>query len=168
MGLFAFCVFVVLPIAEIMLAVFVADQIGWDWTLLALLGLSMLGVLVIRGTWRAAAEVANTDPTVAMASAPAVGTKAADAAIRMFAGFCLLIPGFITAAVGLLLLLPPVRALVRVAAGNAVLRRFPTMQSTVTRVRIMTTDPGNVVPGQVVDPDASTQDPDADPPRSIT
>ena len=51
--------------------------------------------------------------------------------------------------VGLLLLLPPVRALARAAAGNAMVRRYPTMQATMTRVRIYT-PPGDVVQGHVV------------------
>ncbi|MEO8329367.1 MAG: FxsA family protein, partial [Candidatus Nanopelagicales bacterium] len=130
--------FVALPIAEIAVAISVADQIGWGWMLLALLALSVLGVVVIRGTWRAAAEVARTDPRVAISTVPAVGTQAADAGIRLFAGFCLLVPGFITATVGVLLLIPPVRVVIRIAAGNAVLRRFPSMQATVTRARIVT------------------------------
>jgi UPF0716 protein FxsA len=164
MGLVAFTVFILMPIAEIAVAIVVAEQIGWDWTLLALLGLSILGVLVIRGTFRAAREIAMTPQP--MSAAPAVGAKAADAGFRLLAGILLVIPGFITGAIGLLLLVPPVRALARVAAGNAMIRRYPSMQTTLIRVRVMT-DPGNVIPGQVVDPQQPRQPGDEPPPRSL-
>ena len=164
MGLVAFTVFVLMPIAEIAVAIVIADQIGWSWTLLALLGLSILGVLVIRGTFRAAREIAMTPQPIS--AAPAVGAKAADAGFRLLAGFLLVIPGFITGTIGLLLLLPPVRALARVAAGNAMIRRYPSMQTTLIRVRVMT-DPGNVIPGQVVDPEQRGPAGDEQPPRSL-
>ena len=60
----------------------------------------------------------------------------------------------VESAIGLLLLIPPVRALVRAGVGNAVMRRYPSVSTTITRVRIVR--PGDVVPGQVVDP---TDDP---------
>jgi UPF0716 protein FxsA len=164
MGLVAFVVFILIPTAEIAVAIVVADQIGWGWTLLALLGLSILGVLVIRGTFRAAREIATTAQP--MSAAPAVGAKAADAGFRLLAGILLVIPGFITGTIGLLLLLPPVRALARIAAGNAMIRRYPSMQTTLIRVRVMT-DPGNVIPGQVVDPEQRGPSGDEQPPRSL-
>ncbi len=164
MGLVAFVVFILIPIAEIAVAIAVADQIGWGWTLLTLLGLSVLGVVVIRGTFRAAREIAITTPSVS--AAPAAGARAADAGFRLLGGFLLVIPGFITGAIGLLLLLPPVRGLARIAAGNAMIRRYPSMQTTLIRVRVMT-DPDNVVRGQVVDPDQPPRGDDGQPPRSL-
>jgi UPF0716 protein FxsA len=151
MGLVAFLLFIVLPVAEIYVMVLVADQIGWYWTLLALLGLSLLGVLVVRGTLRAAREIARSTSSMPMTAVPAAGSQAADAGFRLLAGILLVIPGFLTGAVGLLLLLPPVRALARAMAGNAMVRRYPSMQATITRVRIVA-DPGDVIPGEVIDP----------------
>ncbi|HVQ17850.1 MAG TPA: FxsA family protein [Actinomycetes bacterium] len=169
MGLIAFLLFVALPILEIALAILVAGQIGWAWTLLLLLALSALGVLVIRGTIRAAGEIARsaTPPTAAGASASAarVGRATADAGFRLLAGVLLVIPGFLTGCAGLFLLLPPVRALARAAAGNAMLRRYPAMQATFTRVRFMTSD-GDVIRGEVIEPDAPNgKRPDGEPPN---
>ena len=142
--------------------VLLADQVGWSWTVLALLALSGLGVVVIRGSGRAAAGLARSTQSMPVSAVPAAGGRAADAGFRLLAGVLLVIPGFVTGLCGLLLLFPPARALARVLAGNAMIRRYPTMQATVTRVRLLT-DPGDVIPGEVVDPD-STEGPEEPPP----
>lgn len=157
MGFLLFVVFVIWPVLEIVMLVLVADQIGWGWALLGLVGLSVLGVLVIRGTFRAGRDIANStvgtvgsDPTkVGSDDLTSLGKQTADAGFRLLAGILLVIPGYVTGVVGLLLLLPPVRALARAAAGNAMVRRYPSMQATMTRVRIYT-PPGDVVQGHVV------------------
>lgn len=143
-------IFVIWPLVEIVMLVLVADWIGWGWALLGLFGLSFLGVLVLRGTFRAARDIAASTPTPEQL--PGLGTQAADAGFRFLAGVLLLIPGYVTGVLGLLLLLPPVRALARAASGNALVRRYPTMQATFTRVRIVGS-PGDVVPGEVIQDD---------------
>ena len=60
MGFALFVIFVIWPVLEIVMLVLVADQIGWGWALLGLVGLSLLGVLVIRGTFRAGRDIANS------------------------------------------------------------------------------------------------------------
>ncbi len=132
MGFLLFVIFVVWPVLEIVMLVLVADQIGWGWALLGLIGLSLLGVLVIRGTFKAGRAIANstvgtaTDPLkVGSDDLTSLGKQTADAGFRLLAGILLVIPGYVTGVVGLLLLLPPVRALARAAAGNAMVRRYP-------------------------------------------
>jgi UPF0716 protein FxsA len=168
MGLWAFVLFVALPIAEIYVMVLVADQLGWGLTLLGLVCLSLLGVLVIRGTARAAREIARSTTSMSMAEVPRTGTQAADAGFRLLAGILLVVPGFITGLVGLLLLVPPIRALARAGAGTTIVRRYPGMQATFTRIRLTTTDPGNVVRGEVVDPDEPGRGEGEEPPRPLT
>ncbi len=78
-----------------------------------------------------------------------------DSAILMVAGILLLLPGYVSDAVGLLLLLPPVRALLRVWIGQRVARRLASWNLTILRWdddsgRLTRTD---VVPGEVVDED---------------
>jgi UPF0716 protein FxsA len=163
-GLIAFVLFIVLPVAEIYVMVLVAAQIGWSWTLLALLALSALGIVVIRGTARAAREIARSTSVMPGSVVPGTGSQAADAGFRMLAGVLLLVPGFITGLVGLLLLFPPVRVLARIMAGNAMIRRYPTMQATFTRVRLVT-DPGDVIQGEVIDP--QNREGESEPPRSL-
>lgn len=96
-------------IIELYAVILVAGWIGF-WSMLGLLVLvSLVGVSVIR--WAgvrtmhryAAASVTN-QPT---------GKQVADGALLLAAGVLLAIPGFVSGVFGLLLLLPPVRALVR-------------------------------------------------------
>lgn len=100
---------VVLPIAELYVMVQVAQAFGFWEMLGALVLLSLAGIWVMRyagfRAWRRMlhAGVAG-DP---------VGVQAPDSALVFLAGLLLAVPGFITAGFGLLLLLPPVRALVR-------------------------------------------------------
>ena len=161
MGLIAFILLIALPITEVYVAVLVADQIGWNWTLLALLALSTLGFFVLRFSYRRARVFAGETAAMPVAQAAAMAPKSADLAMQAFAGFLLLVPGFVTGMIGLLMLIPPVRALVRAGVGNAVMKRYPSLSTTMTRVRIVR--PGDVVPGQVVDPD----DPRRDPPGGL-
>lgn len=152
------------PIAEIMALVLVADQIGWGPALLGLTGLSVLGYFVTRATLRSTRALATTDLTGAPMGV--VGTQTADMGFRLLGAMLLLVPGYVSAAVGLLLLIPPVRALARAATGNAMVRRYPGLHTTVMKVRLVTT-PGDVVSGEVVsdDPDVTRPDtPDENPP----
>ena len=68
----------------------------------------------------------------------------------LFAVYGVAIFSGLAGAIGLLMLVPPVRTLVRVGVGNAVLRRYPSVSATITRVRVVR--PGDVVPGEVIDP----------------
>ena len=168
MGLLVLVLLVVWPVTEIYVAVLVADQIGGGLTLLALMALSGLGVLVLRGSGRAWRTVAaNAAPTAGSPLPPTgTGAAAADAGFRLLAGLLLLVPGFVTGAVGLLLLFPPVRALAIAATGSWIVRRFPTLRATMTRVRIVGAG-GDVIPGTVVDPDQPPRRGDGESPPEL-
>jgi UPF0716 protein FxsA len=153
MGLLVLVVLVAWPVTELYVASLVAGQIGWGLTLLVLVALSGLGVLVLRSSgraWRAVAAGAAPAPGTTV---PAAGTGAAamDAGFQLMAGLLLLVPGFVTASLGLLLLVPPFRVLAVALLGRWLVRRFPTWQSSMTRIRVWTG--GDVVQGQVVRPD---------------
>ncbi|MGH1563144.1 FxsA family protein [Mumia sp. DW29H23] len=100
--------FLLLPVAEIAVAVAVSQLVGVGPTLLALLALSVIGVLVLRDAgrrgWQAMRQ-ATRDGVVP----PQGGGRA----LTVVSGLLLAVPGFLTAAAGLLLFLPPVRSLVR-------------------------------------------------------
>ena len=102
------------PIAELVVIVKLAEAIGVLLTLALLVASWPLGTLVIRlqarSLWRRAVR------TLAMGQVP--GRPAVDAALGMLAGLLFLIPGFLTDALALLLLLPPVRALCRGALAR--------------------------------------------------
>jgi UPF0716 protein FxsA len=168
MGLLFFLLLVAWPVTELYVAVLVGQQVGAGWTLLLLLGLSALGVLVLRSNGRAWRTVlADATPTPGTAiPPPGTGAAAADAGFRLLAGLLLLVPGFVSGVVGLILLFPPARALAIAVTGNWVVRRFPTMRTTMTRVRIVGGG-GDVVPGQVVDPDRPEPPPDDPSPPAV-
>jgi UPF0716 protein FxsA len=95
----------VLAIVEIAAFVLIAQAIGAGWALLAVLALSVCGMLALaregRRGWRRVREAAQ-------GGAP-VGRQAADGIAGAIGAFLLFLPGFVTGVIGLLLLLPPIR-----------------------------------------------------------
>ncbi len=105
------------PMLEIALFVVIGGQIGLWATLAWVLLTGVLGVLVLR--WvavRQALALRDLRDPARMAAAGAMG---------MLGGVLLILPGFFTDGLGLLLLLPPVQALV----GRAVAARMPVMRA---------------------------------------
>ncbi len=98
---------IALPLAEIFVLIAVTDQIGIGWTLLALLGSALAGVLVIRVL--GAASLAELRAALARREPPA-GPLFRGACV-LIAGMLLILPGFISDVLALLLLIPPTRAL---------------------------------------------------------
>jgi UPF0716 protein FxsA len=96
-------------IVELYAVILVAGWIGF-WSMLGLLVLlSLIGVTVIRfAGLRTVQRYA-----AASATGQAPGKQLADGAVMLTAGVLLTVPGFVSGVFGLLLLLPPVRALVR-------------------------------------------------------
>ena len=115
MSLLAFVFFVIAPIVEIASIVLVAQLIGW-WTLAAMLAAAVLGVF---GAPADRPGVAAAD----LGQGPA-RTGDGDSAMLFAAGTLLIIPGFASDVIGLLLLLPFVRILLRGAAAAWFVRRF--------------------------------------------
>jgi UPF0716 protein FxsA len=100
-----------LPLAELVVFIAVASQIGFAWALLLVLASSLVGGLVLRhagGSHIARVRVAMNEG-LNQGSFTALQADGSGGAI-LLAGILLLIPGFITDAVGLLLL---ARALLR-------------------------------------------------------
>lgn len=97
------------PLIEIYLIVQVGGLIGVWPTLLILIGSSIAGAVLLRHQGRAAWRSFTT--TLQAGRVPARETF--DGALVIAGGALLLTPGFLTDALGLLLLLPPTRALFR-------------------------------------------------------
>ncbi len=110
-----FFLFVALPIVEIYVGAEVAGAIGADSALLLLIVLSAAGAWIVKREGLATAR--RVREGVATGRMPT--SDVIDGLVVLGAGLLLLVPGFLTAAVGLFLLIPPARALVkaRVAAG---------------------------------------------------
>ena len=140
---------IAVPIAELYVGSIVVSEFGFGTALLALLIAALCGIWVMRIAWRRR-------------------PRGADTALLLLAGLLLLLPGYVTDAVGLLLLLPPVRAVLRVWIGQRVDRKLTEWNLTVLRWddrsgRLTRTEyaSDDVVTGEVV-PDQ----PPEDPPRS--
>jgi UPF0716 protein FxsA len=119
MPLLLLALFLLLPIAELYVIIQVGQAIGVLPTLALLVVDGFLGAAIARSQGRAAWERFNR--TLAAGRVPARETF--DGAMIIIGGALLLTPGFITDAVGLALLLPPTRALIRRGLGRLARRR---------------------------------------------
>jgi UPF0716 protein FxsA len=112
--------FIVVPIAELFVIIKMGELIGVMPTILFLLASAMIGALLLRhqgrGAWRRFNE--------ALSEGRFPGKEVADGALIVVGGTLLVTPGFITDAVGVLLLLPPTRALARRLLKRVALSRF--------------------------------------------
>ena len=117
LGLIA--LFIVLPLAELYLIFKVGDAIGWQWAILILAADSVIGSLLLRSQGRAAWRRLNE----ALAAGRMPHREVQDGVLVVFGGAFLITPGFITDVIGLLMLLPPTRPLVRRLVMRALTRR---------------------------------------------
>jgi UPF0716 protein FxsA len=104
-----------LPLAELVVFIAVAANIGFAWALLLMLATSLTGVLVLRhagGNHIARMRVAMNQGSFTALQADGSG------GLVLLAGILLLIPGFITDFVGLLLLLAPLRQAIGAMFGH--------------------------------------------------
>lgn len=106
-------------ILEIWVAIRVADVIGALPTVALLLLSSIAGTNVLRRgapwAWRRIAEASRTGERL--------GREVLDGGLIVVAGLLLLVPGLVSGVLGALLLLPPIRAVVRPGLAFLVLRR---------------------------------------------
>jgi UPF0716 protein FxsA len=112
--------FIVVPIAELYVIIKVGGAIGVLPTLGLLIADSILGATLARSQGRAVWRRFNE----ALAAGRAPAREVFDGAMVIFGGALLLTPGFITDVFGLLLLLPPTRALFRRAVTGMARRRY--------------------------------------------
>ena len=122
---FLIALFIVVPIAELYVIIKVGELIGVFPTLILLLADALLGSMLLkhqgRGAWRRFNE--------AIAARRFPGREVADGVLIVIGGTLLLTPGFLTDIAGLLLLIPPTRAVAR-----SLLRRFTVGRFTVIGV----------------------------------
>jgi len=111
--------FIVVPLAELYVIIQVGGAIGIIPTLLLLLADSIIGTLLLRSQGRAVWRRF----TAAAGGGRVPHREALDGALVIFGGALLLTPGFLTDIVGVLLLLPPSRALARRVVQRLIARR---------------------------------------------
>jgi UPF0716 protein FxsA len=112
--------FIVVPIAELAVVIQVGQEIGVWWTIAILVADSILGSILMRAQGRAAWRRFNE----AMGAGRVPAREVLDGGLVMFGGLLLLTPGFITDILGLILLIPPTRALVRAALARRLAHRM--------------------------------------------
>jgi UPF0716 protein FxsA len=112
--------FIVVPLAELYVIIRVGEWIGVLPTIALLLADGVLGAILLRSQGRAAWRRFN----LALAENRVPAREVFDGAMVIFGGALLLTPGFVTDVVGLLLLIPPTRALIRRTAARMIGGRF--------------------------------------------
>lgn len=112
--------FIVVPIIELYVIIQVGQAIGVLPTLALLLADAVLGSLLLRHQGRGAWQRFN----LALREGRFPGREVADGLMIAIGGTLLLTPGFVTDIVGLILLIPPTRAVIRRLMRAYVGRRF--------------------------------------------
>jgi UPF0716 protein FxsA len=97
--------FLALPLAEIATFIAVGSQIGVAATLLLVLGSTVLGIFAIRRKSLATLQAVRAQARVGTVPEREI----AHGALTVLGGILLIVPGLLTSAAGLLLLLSPVR-----------------------------------------------------------
>ncbi len=108
--------FIVVPLAELYVILKVGDAIGPIWTILLLAADSVLGSVLLRSQGRSVWRRFNA----ALTDGKLPHREVVDGVLVIFGGAFLITPGFLTDIVGLSLLVPPTRAVVR----RALMRRL--------------------------------------------
>jgi UPF0716 protein FxsA len=111
--------FLVVPFLELLVIIQVGQAVGAGWTIGVLVLISIVGAWMVKregvGVLRRARE--------RMQAGEVPGKELTDGVFILFAGALLLTPGFLTDVLGILLLVPPVRAGMRRAATRTYRRR---------------------------------------------
>jgi UPF0716 protein FxsA len=117
---FLLLLFIVVPIVELYVILQVGQTIGVVPTIALLIADSIVGSVLMRAQGRAAWRRFNA----ALAERRVPHREVLDGVLVIFGGALLLTPGFVTDLLGMLLLLPPTRAVIRGLLGRRVLPRM--------------------------------------------
>jgi UPF0716 protein FxsA len=149
-----FLVFIVAPLVELYVIVQVAQEIGVLETIAALIVISAVGAWLVKSAGLAVLVRMNTQ----LAAGRMPTNELVDGGILLFAGALMLAPGFISDVLGILLIIPPTRAIVR----RAVLRSF---RKQMASGGTATWGRGRVWSRVIVDVDGRDDGPPRQPPR---
>jgi UPF0716 protein FxsA len=112
--------FIGVPILEIYVIIQVGQVIGAAWTIVLLIADSIFGSWLIRREGGRAWQALNS----ALESGRMPATELADGGLILVGGTLMLSPGFVTDALGILLILPFTRPLARRMLSRVVARRL--------------------------------------------
>ena len=136
--------FLIYAVVELAVVVALASTIGFGWTVLVLLGISVLGFVlagsqVKRHIRRLRSGLATPQGAVTDSALVALGT------VLVF------IPGLVTTAAGLLLLLPPTRAVARPMLAALAARRVPLITVATSARSRPAAGHGDYIDGEIID-----------------
>ena len=120
MPLLLVLLFIVVPIVELFVIIQVGEAIGVLPTIALLIADSVLGSMLMRSQGRAAWRRFNA----AIREGRIPHREVLDGVLVIFGGALLLTPGFVTDVLGIVLLLPPSRAVVRNLVGRRLVPRM--------------------------------------------
>ena len=127
MGLIILLLFVALPFVEIAVLLKVGQSFGFGPTILLMIGISVVGFFLVR--MQGFRIVQRIQSQVSAGKVPTQPMM--DGFLALFAAALLMTPGFVTDIIGILLLLPPTRALVRPLLTRYFVERGRRIQSSV-------------------------------------
>ncbi len=164
MGLLILLGLIAYVVLEWFVASWLASLIGWTGVFLVVAGLVVLGAALMRragfNAFRSMQPVevdgATLVPGVTEERVAQVGRDVSDAGMLFVAGLLVAVPGILTSAAGLLLLVPPVRRGVAGAVRRGLRRRAERAGMVVRTSTIVTTVDGTIV-----------RDDQQEPPRTI-
>lgn len=122
--------FLLFAAAEIASFVLVGQQIGFGWALLILIGVSALGPFIVRRV--GLAVLVRTQDRLATGEVPT--REVLGGLLVLVGGILISVPGFVGDALGLLLMVGPVRDLVVRIAGRRLAGRVRTVRTDRWRV----------------------------------
>jgi UPF0716 protein FxsA len=164
---FALAGLLALPLVELVVAILVGRAIGAPATVMLLVLLSLAGLVVLRRGGAAAIRSLSTRAGVSRVPTGDDLRAAGDAGWLLLGGVLLVIPGFVTAVAGLLLVIPPTRRVLGPLLGRGAglvvshLVGAPLM-GRVVGARVVQ---GNVVDATVVDVQVAEPTPPPVPPQ---
>src|SRR5687768_8117655 len=120
MPLLLVVLFIAVPIAELAVLIQIGQLIGVWWTIALLVADAILGSLLARSQGRLAWRRFNE----ALQAGRPPAREVMDGALVLFGGALLLTPGFLSDLLGIFLLLPPTRAIVRAVLVRRFARRM--------------------------------------------
>ena len=115
-----FLAFLVIPIVEIFLITQVASQIDWIPTIVLVISISLVGAFLVKR--EGLSVIQRIRSGFGQLRMPT--NELADGAMIFFASALMLTPGFLTDFLGLALLIPPIRALIRPPVINFFSKRL--------------------------------------------
>lgn len=141
---------------EISLIIWVSGQIGALWSLAIMIGTAVLGGWLMGVEWRRSATAYRK----LRAEGKAPEGELLDVLLIMAGGLLLFLPGYVGDVLGLFVILPFTRPIVRRGASAVIDRWMRSRGVDVTRLRVAS-NPGTVIEGETVsDSDSPSTGPD--------